>query len=81
MSRWLIPSTKMSVKYLLNNDLCKKVKIIFSIAFLLLSLNYTIFAQEGNNNKDSVKMGLSLKTSLIWQFLNPLLLNMLKINM
>ena len=72
----------MSVKYLLNNDLCKKVKIIFSIAFLLLSLNcHTIFAQEGNNNKDSVKMGLSLKTSLIWQFLNPLLLNMLKINM
>ncbi len=41
--------------------MCKKVKIIFSIAFLLLSLNYTIFAQEGNNNKDSVKMGLSLK--------------------
>jgi len=39
----------------------KKVKIIFSIAFLLLSFNYTILAQEGKNNKDSVKMGLSLK--------------------
>ena len=39
----------------------KMVKILFSFAFLLLSINYTIFAQEGKNNKDSVKMGLSLK--------------------
>src|SRR5665647_1377006 len=39
----------------------KKIKVIFCFAFLLLSLNYSIFAQEGKNNKDSVKMGLSLK--------------------
>src|SRR5665647_274352 len=39
----------------------KRVKIIFSFTFLLLSLNCTIFAQEGKNNKDSVKMGLSLR--------------------
>ncbi len=39
----------------------KKVKISFCFAFLLLSLNYTISAQEGKNNKDSVKMSLSLK--------------------
>jgi len=41
--------------------MCKKVKIIFGFTFLLLSLNYTIFAQEGKNNKDSVKLGLSLR--------------------
>ncbi len=39
----------------------KMAKILFSFSFLLLVFNSTVFAQEGKNNKDSVKMGLSLK--------------------
>jgi hypothetical protein len=39
----------------------KKVIILFCFAFLLLSLNITIFAQEGKDDKDTTKMSLSLK--------------------
>jgi outer membrane protein len=41
--------------------MCKRVKIYLFFTFLLLSLNYQVFAQEGQNKKDSLKISLSLR--------------------